>query len=144
MTENPQLKPGPADQLNDRYRVTWGDRLLAVGIGVLALAGMVVAYSPSSGESARWARVLVDGRVVREISLAGDARIHQAFPGGGSVDLEVEAGRLRVAFTDCPESHCRRRGWVSRPGETVVCVPRRLVVEITGQKGVGDCDAVAY
>ncbi|MBN2537457.1 NusG domain II-containing protein, partial [candidate division WOR-3 bacterium] len=31
---------------------------------------------------------------------------------------------------------CVRTGWISRPGQMIVCAPNRLSVEVTGDTGL--------
>ncbi|MCR4401297.1 MAG: NusG domain II-containing protein [Firmicutes bacterium] len=52
---------------------------------------------------------------------------------GHSVTVEItEDGRARVLDSDCPDRVCVRTGWIDQPGETIVCLPNRVVVKIQG------------
>ena len=55
--------------------------------------------------------------------------------------LEISGGGAAVVEANCGDHTCVRTGTVSRTGETIVCLPHRLVVEIVG--GAADVDAVA-
>lgn len=50
------------------------------------------------------------------------------------LNLEIKGGRVRVLHSDCPKGLCRHFGWISGPGQTIVCVPKRILVEIEGKK----------
>src|SRR5690606_17131717 len=53
-------------------------------------------------------------------------------PGGQAV-LEIANGAVRLLPQDedfCPRKVCVRTGWIRKPGETIVCVPNRLVMRI--------------
>ena len=40
---------------------------------------------------------------------------------------------------DCPDKVCVKTGKIKSPGQTVVCLPHRVVIEITGDNA--DIDA---
>lgn len=41
----------------------------------------------------------------------------------GDVEVEIDAGRARIAGSPCPGQHCVRTGWISAGGETTACLP---------------------
>jgi len=58
------------------------------------------------------------------------------------VVIEIKGMRARVVSSPCRDQLCVRAGWLSRPGDTAVCLPRRVAIQIKGgQSGV---DSVAY
>ena len=61
---------------------------------------------------------------------------------GGYNVLEIEGGAAAVTEADCGDLTCVNTGAISREGESIVCLPYRLVVEITGG-GAAEVDAVA-
>lgn len=50
-----------------------------------------------------------------------------------------EAG-LRVAVSDCPTQDCVRTGLIHRSGQSIVCLPARIVIRLEG--GGADPDGV--
>lgn len=46
--------------------------------------------------------------------------------------LELKDNRIRVSETDCADQSCLRMGFIERAGQTIVCLPNRVVVQITG------------
>jgi hypothetical protein len=49
----------------------------------------------------------------------------------GRMRIEVKASRIRVAWSDCPKQICVNTGWIKNPREVIVCVPYRVLVEIS-------------
>jgi len=52
--------------------------------------------------------------------------------------LRIENGRAIMVYADCPDKLCVERGAVSHTGEIIVCLPNRVVVEITGRQSEYD------
>ena len=54
-----------------------------------------------------------------------------------------EAG-VRVARSDCPTQDCVHTGLITRSGQSIVCLPARIIVQLTGVEAAedGGVDAV--
>ena len=59
---------------------------------------------------------------------------------GGSNLVRVEPGRICIREADCPDQVCVHRGWMSDSSAPIVCLPHRLVIEMTDGS---ELDAVA-
>lgn len=83
------------------------------------------------------ARITLNGTIVNEIVLdMSPAALPQTFtyegPGGFTNTVEIEPGRIRVAEAGCPDQVCVNQGWISDGTVPIVCLPNKLVIEITG------------
>lgn len=113
--------------------MTKGDRwllLLLVTLGLSLLAWRAWSF-PSS---VRQVRVFRNGEIILSFALTEkEARTEQIRVDGGVATLEVKGGALRLAPTSshyCPERICMQTGWIQQPGESIICVPNKLVVRI--------------
>ena len=90
------------------------------------------------------ARITLDGEVVDEIDLSAVTEGYTLTvegPGGFSNTIRVEPGRIRVEAAGCPDQVCVHQGYISHGSVPIVCLPNRLVIEITG--GGDSLDAAA-
>ena len=113
------------------------DLLLILGL-LLAAAVMYLALRP--GGQGAWAVVTVDGWEVGRYPLSEDVTVTI-----GEEDynvLQIADGQAAVIEANCGDHTCVRTGAVSREGETIVCLPHRLIVEIRGGDS-SDFDATA-
>lgn len=44
---------------------------------------------------------------------------------------------VTVTESDCPTQDCVRTGSVSRPGQSIVCLPEQVVIKVVGMKTAG-------
>ena len=44
---------------------------------------------------------------------------------------------LRVSSSDCPTQDCVHTGTITRAGQSIVCLPEQVVVQLTGGGGGG-------
>ncbi|MDD3718882.1 MAG: NusG domain II-containing protein [Actinomycetota bacterium] len=56
----------------------------------------------------------------------------------GTSYLEISGGRVRMVDSACPDKLCVKSGWVSSPGESIVCLPNRVVIEVVSGDGGPD------
>lgn len=50
----------------------------------------------------------------------------------GDVRIQIHDGRVAVVYAECPNKVCVRTGWRQLAGESIICVPNRLVIRILG------------
>ena len=63
------------------------------------------------------------------LSLGEDATVTVTGSLGTNV-IEVANGRVRCLESDCSNQTCVKQGWVSGRGQTVVCLPHKLIVQV--------------
>ena len=114
-----------------------GDLYLMVGCLLAALVccclwfllrqdGGTVIVEQNGQETARYA--LSEDRTVR---IEGE---------GGYNLLVIEGGEVYLSEADCPTQLCMKTGKIRYAGQSIVCLPHRLAVRITG--GASGLDAV--
>jgi len=113
-----------------RY-LKWGDWLLIIGIITLSILFIPLFHTAARG---RLVLVRVGDTVVERLPLDHDR--HLVVVGRlGETEIEVRDGRVRVVRSPGPYKLCLKRGWISRPGEILICLPNRVTVEIPGEAG---------
>lgn len=97
--------------------------LLAVGL-VIAL---VVYLTGSTGASVQ---VRVDGKLVASYDLAEDRTETIQGVDSGTNLLVIEQGSAYVKEASCPDGLCVNMGKISKNGQSIICLPNKVVVEV--------------
>ncbi len=116
--------------------LTWGDRLLILSVllgGILAIP----ILNGRAGGKAEVALVKVYDQVVERLALGQDRKLSVTGRLGETV-IEVKEGRVRVVKSPGPLQICVNRGWISKPGEAIICLPNRVIIEIPGRSDYDD------
>lgn len=62
----------------------------------------------------------------------------------GRIRAQVRGGRIAITESDCPRRVCVHIGSVGHSGETIICVPNKILIEIEAEGGAEALDAVVY
>ena len=114
------------------------DMILAL-VAIIAAAGIWLFYS-AGAEKGLTAVVTVDGEVRAELPLDenGDVAIDTVW---GYNIVHTENGQAFVTEADCRDQICVDHKKIEKVGETIVCLPHKMVVEIVGE-GEAEMDMV--
>lgn len=98
---------------------------------LIAVFCAVFAVWRKTGGGALTAVITADKDVIDRISLDKDGDIE--YPELPGVIFRVENGTVRILQNDCGVLTCVRTGAISRKGEAIICMPKKIVVEIEGE-----------
>ena len=101
-------------------------------IAALAAAGALIAFAVflMSGRGAQ-VRVSVDGEIVKTMPLSEDAECEIAGVGGFN-RLVIEGGEAYLSEADCPDHLCVKMGEICKSGQSIICLPHKVVVTVVG------------
>lgn len=84
--------------------------------------------------------ISVDGEEYGRYPLAFD-RVIDIDTEYGHNTVTISGGKAAVTDSDCPNHDCEDFGAVSKAGQSIMCLPHRMLVRIDGKT---DVDAVIY
>lgn len=130
MRRSPKLRPN-----------IW-DALVVLAVVLLAVGCAAAAWGRGGGTERLTAVVSVDGAEAERVVLDGSAA-ERVYSGGGYT-LTVQfcpqgTQGVRVEAADCPTQDCVHTGTITRSGQSIVCLPARIIIQLEG--GPADADA---
>ena len=116
----------------DRRRPTLWDGLVVLAVVAFAVL-LVFLLRPAEG-SAVTAVITLDGETVAQYRLDQLSQPVTLDVEGAAylLTIRAEQGRICIEHSDCPSQDCVRTGWISRPGQQIICLPNRLVISLSG------------
>jgi len=106
------------------------DALVAAAVLALALLLGARFWFLPSADGAREAVVSVGGVELERVPLADAERVYES--NGYTLHVVFSPEGVYVASSDCPTQDCVHTGTITRAGQSIVCLPARLVVTLTG------------
>ena len=103
------------------------DIILASAVLILAVV-LIIAYRALTSDGT-YAAVIIDGKESGAYLLSEDTEALIETKHGTNL-LVIKDGKAKVTEADCPDLVCVRHREISLVGESIVCLPHRLVIEI--------------
>lgn len=106
---------------------------------IILLAAAVLGYHYLKGKSENADVVVtVDGKKYGTYDLSANRTIDI----NGTNTLQIKNGKADMIHANCPDQLCVHQRAISRDGESIICLPNKVVVTIKGGKD-RELDAVA-
>lgn len=110
------------------------EKLISIGdivllATVILLCVVVTVLLVTSREGGLAVEIVSDGEVVKTMELKNDAE-YEVVTDRGTNLVVIEDGQVTVKEADCPDKVCVNHKPISMTGETIICLPHKLVIEI--------------
>ncbi|MBQ4051237.1 MAG: NusG domain II-containing protein [Oscillospiraceae bacterium] len=110
--------------MKDFLKKHWWEPLLLLAAAVLCFLWMRGSFA-RPGDIAR---ITLSGSVVMEVPL--DKSGVYSLKEDPSIRFEIKNGAAAFVDADCPDKICENEGFLSKDGQTAVCLPRRVSLTI--------------
>lgn len=132
MRSSPKLRPG-----------LW-DGAVVLAVVLLAVSCALAIWGNRNGGDALTAVISVDGVETQRIALSGLKDTEQVVESNGyTLHIHLTETEVWVDTSNCPTQDCVRTGHISRGGQSIVCLPARVIVALEGGPAAEDgVDAV--
>lgn len=126
--------------------MTKGDKILIVFIIIISLGSLGFIRNNAVGYNDKYISIQVNGKEYKKIifdkSVIGKTiPIETQF---GYNLVEIGDGNVRVIEASCPDELDVKQGYISLPGEIIVCLPNRLIIEIKGSSEIREIDYISH
>ena len=113
-------------------------------IGISFLPHLIFAININKNYDSVHAIVKVDGKVYKEISLSSlkedDTFTVETSKGNNTISVKDKS--ISITHADCHDSLCVKQGSKSKVGDTIVCLPHKLIIEIKGKEEDSSSDDI--
>lgn len=126
--------------------MTKGDKILIFTIIIISIASLIFIKNSGNRYKEKYISIQVDGKEYKKI-------IFDKLMVGKTIPIETEFGynlieigdeKVRIIEASCPDELDVKQGFISMPGEIIVCLPNKLVIEIKGTEGIRDVDHISH
>ena len=98
---------------------------------IVSIIGVVVFKL--IGKSGGSALVYHDGELIKTINLSIDNK-YVVNGDNGDVVIVVSGGKIKVDEENSPLHLCSKQGYISNTYESIVCLPNKIVINISGDE----------
>ncbi|AYV69649.1 MULTISPECIES: NusG domain II-containing protein [Niallia] len=116
------------------------DIIMVVLLLIISFVPMAV-FAMNQGKEEEGNKVMAvitqDGKVIREVELTGHTENEQFMIKGKGKQynlIEVENEQIRIKEDNSPDQIGVKMGWKGIPGQTIICLPHKVLIEIVAEK----------
>ena len=112
---------------------------------VLLIVSLIIALFAVQNSDDHYVYVKYDSNIVHQMDLHQDEVFimhygDEKYPDLlGDFEVTVKDGKVSITQNTCPQSYCKHIGPISHKGQSLVCAPNRIVIEI-GKQIEDECD----
>ena len=99
-------------------------------IAAVSVSAVGIFLFKAFGARGETVRVTDNGEVVAEYDLSEDREIVLKTENGGENTLVIKGGSVDVVSASCPDKICCNHRPIDREGESIICLPNKLVVSV--------------
>lgn len=111
------------------------DKIIIVSLLLLSFVPHMLFGILQSGDYHQtYAVVTVGGKPYMRVPLTGQKGLkeYSIETEYGSNLIRIENEQVAIIEADCPDKICIEPGFISKPGQSLICLPHKLYVEIEG------------
>lgn len=120
------------------------DIVVIVVLLAIALGSSTAAFINSHRNfNKKYVEIEVKGKLYKKLPLdnSSNERITVDTDLGKNV-IEISNGKVRISDADCRDQICIKDGSINKPGDILVCLPHKVVVQIKGENS--DTDVLSF
>ncbi len=97
----------------------------------------ILMKEKSAADQELFAKITVDGKLYKTVKLEATEQELEIRTKYGYNLLKLHNRGIQMIEADCPDLLCLTFGAATAIGQTIVCLPHRLMVEVVGGTGTG-------
>ncbi|MEB3429885.1 NusG domain II-containing protein [Citroniella saccharovorans] len=114
------------------YKLNKADMIVFLFIFFISIVGIIFINKPKNNNGKKYISVQLEGKEIMKLDFLEEntkeeKRIDSKY---GYNIIEVFGDKVRVLEADCKDKVDVKQGYIKNTGETLVCLPHRLVIEI--------------
>ncbi|TDT60996.1 NusG domain II-containing protein [Fonticella tunisiensis] len=121
------------------------DIVIIILVVIIALGSLgVLAIRPQGNYSRKYVEIYSENRLYRKIPFDKTTTERVVVKSNlGFNIIDISNAKVRIIDADCPDKICIKDGAISKPGDMLVCLPNKVVVEIKGESN-SENDALSF
>ena len=110
--------------------------IIAVLILLSFTPHLIFFKTSQKGSKNNYAIIQVDGKIHKKIDLSKvkkSEKVNLNLPNGKNT-LLIKNNSIQMKSANCNDALCVKQGNISKVGQTIICLPHKLIIEIKGDE----------
>lgn len=121
------------------------DKILVVSVLLISVISIFYISNSTVNYNENYVDIYVDGKIYKKYTL--DEIINEVIvleTEYGKNVIEIKNNSVNMIESTCSDKICTKQKPINKAGELIVCLPNRVVVEISGTKLENKIDTISY
>lgn len=118
------------------------DFIIIAVTAAVVLVLFIFLYGVNNASGA-YVQIEINGEITETLPLDTDAVRVIRTDDGGENTLVIKDGKAEVTEANCPDGICKDHSAIHRSGETIICLPHRVVIAVVSESDADGIDAAA-
>lgn len=120
------------------------DIVVIILLSIVTVVSSAAAFINSNKSyDKKYVQIEVKGKLYKKLPLDNSSNEKINIKTGlGTNVVEIANNKVRITEADCKDKICIKDGSISKPGDVLVCLPHKVVIEIIGQNS--ETDVLSY
>lgn len=114
-----------------------------IGIVIAVAAVMLIFLYGSNSNFGSYVQIEINGEITETLPLDEDTQKEIITENGGTNTLVIKDGKAKMTEANCPDGICKNHKSISRNGESIICLPHKVVISVVDNDSDNEIDAVA-
>lgn len=109
--------------------------IIAVLMILSFLPEIILGASVGKGFNNTYAEITISGKLYKTIPLSkhkGEETIELKTKNGVNI-IKIKDNKIGIIEADCPDKVCMNPEYIEKAGESLVCLPHKVMIEIKGR-----------
>lgn len=122
------------------------DKVLIIVVLIISLSFIFISGRKIINYSNVYAEIFIDGKLENKYTLDNNFEKTITIETEYGINIiEIKDKKVKMIESSCPDKLCIKQGEAHSPGQLIVCLPNKLVVEITGENDDEDeIDSISH
>lgn len=117
-----------------------GDFIVAIVILLLAALTVLMIFLQDSEK--KYCTISKDGAIIETVELSEKQSKTVSVSGEYENTVQIQDGRVCVSHSSCPNQFCVGSGWISHSGQSIVCLPNQVLIQIVSEQSEQEVDVI--
>jgi hypothetical protein len=117
------------------FKIKRADLIILALLVVLSILPLFLSVNETLANSDIYAVIYVDAQKFKEIKLGDDVSLEFVIEDEDAKNVIIAKGdEIYMFSSSCHDQICVKQGKISKPGQSIVCLPNRIYIEIIGKE----------
>ena len=108
--------------------------IIVVSILLVVALGCYLYLNVNNNKSTGYVQVYREDSLIKTYQINQNGK-YEIKTGNDINQIIIENGSVSMKDANCPDKLCVRQGTITKNGESIICLPHKLVVKISSEEG---------